>query len=92
MFTSANGFSFESGLTDFSVYEVELKKAMVNASKKVVALLDHSKINKNSIASFASLNQIDTLITNYVMQDSEIKKLKEQNIKAIVVSADENIH
>jgi len=92
MFTSANGFSFESGLTDFSVYEVELKKAMVNASKKVVALLDHSKINKNSIASFASLNQIDTLITNYVMQDSEIKKLKEQNIKTIVVSANGNIH
>jgi DeoR/GlpR family transcriptional regulator of sugar metabolism len=92
MFTSANGFSFESGLTDFSVYEVELKKAMVNASKKVVALLDHSKINKNSIATFASLNQIDTLITNYVMKDSEIKKLKEQNIKTIVVSTDENIH
>ncbi|MDG0029714.1 DeoR/GlpR family DNA-binding transcription regulator [Priestia sp. Y58] len=92
MFTSANGFSLESGLTDFSVYEVELKKAMVNASKKVVALLDHSKIHKNSIASFASLDQIDTLVTNYALEDSEVKKLEEKDITTILVSTNENIH
>src|SRR5699024_3138658 len=38
MFTSANGFSFESGLTDFNLYEVELKKEMVKRAGKVVAL------------------------------------------------------
>lgn len=85
MFTSANGFSFESGLTDFSVYEVELKKAMVNAAKRVVALLDHTKINKNSIASFASTNQIDIIITDYAMQDSYLKKFKEQGIDVRIV-------
>lgn len=86
MFTSANGFSFESGLTDFSVYEVELKKAMVNSAKRVVALLDHTKINKNSIASFASTDQIDIIITDYVMQDSYLNKFKEHNIDVRMVS------
>ena len=86
MFTSANGFSFESGLTDFSVYEVELKKAMVNAANRVVALLDHTKINKNSIASFASIDQIDTIITDYAMQDNLLKKFKEHNIDVKVVA------
>ncbi|SHE12653.1 HTH-type transcriptional repressor glcR [Chlamydia abortus] len=89
MFTSANGFSFEAGLTDFSVYEVELKKAMVHAAKKVVALLDHSKINKNSIASFASLDEIDILITDYAMPDSELKALKGQNIEVLIATTDE---
>lgn len=86
MFTSANGFSIESGLTDFSVYEVELKKAMVNASQKVIALLDHTKINKNSIASFASLNQIDKIITNYEMPHAFREELETNNVEIITVS------
>jgi DeoR/GlpR family transcriptional regulator of sugar metabolism len=88
MFTSANGFSIESGLTDFSVYEVELKREMVKASNHVVALLDHSKINKNSIASFASTNQIDTIITDADMENSYAKKLTDQNIEVIKVSSE----
>jgi DeoR/GlpR family transcriptional regulator of sugar metabolism len=80
MFTSANGFSLDSGLTDFSVYEVELKKAMVNASNKVIALLDHTKINKNSIASFASIDQIDSIITDGEITEEFAQKLKDVNI------------
>lgn len=90
MFASANGFSFESGLTDFNVYEVELKKAMVNTSKRVTALLDHTKINKNSIASFASVNQVHTIITDCNVTDSYMKKFEEHNVKVIRVLTDEN--
>jgi DeoR/GlpR family transcriptional regulator of sugar metabolism len=86
MFTSANGFSLESGLTDFSVYEVELKKAMVKASEKVVALLDHTKLNKSSIASFASINQINTIIIDENTSEVDMQKIKEQNIEVITVS------
>lgn len=86
MFTSANGFSLEAGLTDFSVYEVELKKAMVNASEKVVALLDHTKLNKSSIASFASIKQIDTIIIDNNISEVDMMKIKEQNIEVITVS------
>ena len=35
MFTSANGFSLEKGLTDFNLYEVQLKREMVIAQKKL---------------------------------------------------------
>lgn len=88
MFTSANGFSIESGLTDFSVYEVELKKAMVNASKKVVALLDHTKINKNSIASFAALSQIDLIITDEELSKDYREKLEQNHIDFITVTSE----
>ncbi|PLS02280.1 DeoR/GlpR family DNA-binding transcription regulator [Neobacillus cucumis] len=86
LFTSANGFSFDSGLMDFSVYEVELKKAMVSASKKVVALLDHTKINKNSIAPFASIDQIDTIITDFDITADYARKFLEHNIEVIIAS------
>lgn len=63
-FTSPYAFSVKDGLSDFSLYEVELKREMVAAANKVVALLDHSKINKSSIATFAHSNEIDAFITD----------------------------
>ncbi|MEN1969866.1 DeoR/GlpR family DNA-binding transcription regulator [Lentibacillus sp. N15] len=86
LFTSANGFSVEAGLTDFSVYEVQLKKAMVDAARNVIALLDHSKINNNSIASFASIQQINAIITDYNMPDHELQVLEEEGINVFIVS------
>lgn len=64
MFTSANGFSAENGLTDFNLYEVELKKEVLQRSKKVVALIDSSKIGTSSSGVFAGTAQISTLITD----------------------------
>lgn len=84
MFTSASGFTIEQGLTDFNVYEVELKKLMVNSSTQVVALLDHSKIGKNSIATFATTNQVDKIITDSQIHDDCIKQLTENHIQLTV--------
>lgn len=81
MFTSASGFDFENGLTDFNMYEVELKKMMVNASNRVVALLDHTKFNKKSIASFAALHDIHMIITDDDIPNEDVEKLKEFNIE-----------
>lgn len=86
MFTSANGFSIDSGLTDFSMYEVELKKSMINASKKVIALLDHTKMNTNSIASFAPINQIDMIITDEKLPEGYEEKLRALDVEVLFAS------
>ncbi|UZJ81005.1 DeoR/GlpR family DNA-binding transcription regulator [Fictibacillus sp. KU28468] len=88
LFTSSNGFSIKSGLTDFSVYEVELKKAMVKASKKVVALLDHSKFHKNSIASFAALDDLDIIITDSSEAESDKSVLEQHGVELITVETE----
>lgn len=69
MFTSASGYTPENGLTDFNLYEVELKREMVKRSKMVVALIDQTKIGKNSSAVFAAPDEIDILITDQEMDD-----------------------
>jgi DeoR/GlpR family transcriptional regulator of sugar metabolism len=88
MFTSASGFTLEDGLTDFNVYEVELKKSMIKASSKLIALLDYSKLGKTSIASFASLDQIDLLITNNHTDPVFLRELKKQNIDVVLASSE----
>ncbi|OYD07414.1 DeoR/GlpR family DNA-binding transcription regulator [Paludifilum halophilum] len=80
MFTSAYGFCFETGLTDFNVYEVELKKEMIKKANKVVALIDHTKINKSSISSFVSADHIDRLITDMKLPEDMLKRFRDCDI------------
>ncbi|MCP3027821.1 DeoR/GlpR family DNA-binding transcription regulator [Halobacillus sp. A5] len=83
MFTSGNGFSVESGLTDFNLYEVALKRELVKKSNKIIALVDSSKIDKASSAVFATPEEIDILITDNVTNVELSTKLKEKNIEFI---------
>ncbi|WP_163876360.1 DeoR/GlpR family DNA-binding transcription regulator [Paenibacillus favisporus] len=63
-FTSAEGLSVREGMTDFSLYEAELKKLMIASSSKTVALVDHTKLGRRSIATSAKMEDIDVLITD----------------------------
>lgn len=84
MFTSANGFSIESGLTDFNLYEVELKKEIVKRSKEVIAIIDSSKIGTTSSGIFAKLDEIDKLITDKPITEELSESLLDRNIEIIV--------
>ncbi|MGT2950064.1 hypothetical protein BU202_03055 [Streptococcus cuniculi] len=70
LFVSAHSFNLADGLSDFNIYEVELKKMMVKHSEKVIALIDSSKLENSSVATFLSADQIDTFITdNHIPAD-----------------------
>jgi DeoR/GlpR family transcriptional regulator of sugar metabolism len=84
MFTSARGFGYNDGLTDFNVYEVELKKSMVASANKLVALLDHTKLGRSSIASFASPQDIDTIVTDSGVAEEDLHKLQQLGIEVVV--------
>lgn len=80
-FTSAHGFTMENGLMDFNVYEVELKKLFIASVDKVVALLDHTKIGRRSIATFATTDQIHTLITDSAADQNY---LRDANFEVVI--------
>ncbi len=86
MFTSANGFSFENGLEDFNLYEVQIKKEIVKRASKVIALVDSSKIGKSSSAVFAKFEQIDRLITDQPIESPFLNKLNEYRIDTIITN------
>lgn len=64
LFTSAYAISTTGGLSDFNLYEVELKKKMVELASQTIALIDSTKFEKKSIATFATLDQLSGLITD----------------------------
>ncbi|ACL69084.1 DeoR/GlpR family DNA-binding transcription regulator [Halothermothrix orenii] len=84
MFTSAHGFTLKDGLTDFNVYEVELKNKMVSKSKKVIALLDHTKIGYTSTTSFCSIDNLDVIVTDNKTPSNKIEEIRNAGIEVIV--------
>lgn len=86
LFTSPAGFKPDSGLTDFNVYEVELKRKMVNATDRVIALMDSTKFGVGSIASYADTPRIQTLITDNGAPADMLEALKARNIQVCSVN------
>lgn len=79
-FVSAHGFTLEEGLTDFNVYESELKKALIKRAKKTIALLDYSKLGRTSTASFATLDDIDLIITDDKSDENLLDEYRKANV------------
>jgi DeoR/GlpR family transcriptional regulator of sugar metabolism len=61
---SGSGFSIERGFTISNRYESQLKQVVVEKAKKVIVIMDSSKINKDLTFTFATLDDVDAWITN----------------------------
>ncbi len=63
-FMGANGISAERGLTTPDTGEAAVKRAMINAARTAVVLADHTKVGNDCLARFATLDQVDLLVTD----------------------------
>lgn len=61
-FMAASGFSIDSGFTVSNIYECELKQKIIKQAKKVVLLMDESKIDKDLPFTYATLDDIDVWV------------------------------
>lgn len=64
LFISCDGMSPANGLTTPYREEAALKRAMIGAARRVVALVDHSKVGHDHFVRFASWSEVDVLVTN----------------------------
>ena len=64
LFISSDGMSPEAGLTTPYREEAALKQAMMRAARRVVALVDHSKLGQDHFIRFADWSEVDVLVTN----------------------------
>ena len=61
-FLGADGVSVERGLTTPDVAEAAVKRAMLQATRRVVVLADHTKIGNDCFARVGGLDEVDTLV------------------------------
>ena len=68
-FMGVNGFTFEKGASTPDLQHAEIKQSMVNSAAKVYLLFDHSKLGRKAFARFASLDEIDCVVTDEVRKE-----------------------
>ena len=84
-FFGAKGFTIEEGLTDVDSAEVAVKRNMVARARQVIAIVDSSKWGGVGFASFASIDQVDRVITDKDAPPDMVTALREANVDVVIV-------
>lgn len=85
-FIAATGLTANSGLSNSNIFELNIKKLAMSQSKEVNVVLDSSKFEVESLASFASFGSISRLITDRNPPASILKVCENYRVELLVVS------
>jgi DeoR family transcriptional regulator of aga operon/DeoR family fructose operon transcriptional repressor len=77
-FIGASGVTLGKGYTTPNPYMSDIIKAMIRAADKVYALVDSSKLGQATLASFASLEEVDLLISDEAAPSAFLQALQQQ--------------
>jgi DeoR/GlpR family transcriptional regulator of sugar metabolism len=64
LFLGVHGISAEAGLSTPNLAEAETNRRLVQSARRVVVVADHTKWGTVGLSSFATLDQVDTLVTD----------------------------
>lgn len=90
-FISSKALSFEAGLTDATIDEGEVKKAMIENSKSVYIIVDHTKINETAFYQVCGYKQMSKIITDDIglltkEQETCLQSFRNEGIEVIIGS------
>ncbi|MFF2008591.1 DeoR/GlpR family DNA-binding transcription regulator [Streptomyces sp. NPDC058195] len=64
LFLGVHGISVEAGLSTPNLAEAETNRRFVQSARRVVVVADHTKWGTVGLSSFATLEQVDTFVTD----------------------------
>jgi DeoR/GlpR family transcriptional regulator of sugar metabolism len=64
LFLGVHGISVEAGLSTPNLAEAETNRRLVQSARRVVVVADHTKWGVVGLSSFATLERVDTLVTD----------------------------
>jgi DeoR family fructose operon transcriptional repressor len=83
-FVATNGLSTSHGLTTPDREEAATKRAIVAAGRRTVVLCDSSKIGVESSLRFASVSDIDVLVTDSAIKPDDQKALDAAGVEVVI--------
>lgn len=83
-FVGTNGVDARFGFSTPDTAEAAVKTAIVQSARRVVALADSSKLDKETLVRFAALSEIDTLITTVSPSAELAAALAAANVEVVI--------
>jgi DeoR/GlpR family transcriptional regulator of sugar metabolism len=84
-FIGVDAVDFNIGFMNFSAEEIQPKKLMIEASREVIVLCDHSKFDKVAFVNICSFRNVDLVITGKEADPKVIDRLEKTGVKVMVV-------
>ena len=88
VFLGVSGAS-ATGLFDYSLEDSEIKRALIEHSSRVIALVDHSKFDRSSVAKVCELGDIDILVSDATPTGTLAGALASANV-SVAIATDRN--
>jgi DeoR/GlpR family transcriptional regulator of sugar metabolism len=85
LFLGCHGIDPVAGLTTPNLAEAETNRSFVAAARRVVAVADHTKWGTVGLSTFASLAEIDTLVTDSGLP-VEIRSAVAEQVREVVIA------
>jgi len=85
LFLGVDGFDTQIGVTTPNVLEARVNRAMVKASKRVIAACDSTKFSRCSLALIVPPTAIHTVITDAHISESDTEALRNVGIEVVIV-------
>jgi DeoR family fructose operon transcriptional repressor len=76
----------ESGATSYDIAEVELARAMIDRSARLMVLADRSKLGAQSRVGLCRCDEIDVLVTDRRADAAHISALKDRGVAEIALA------
>jgi DeoR family deoxyribose operon repressor len=83
-FISTGGLDPKLGLTTYFYYEAEIKREMIRSARQIILVTDSTKLGKISITHFASLDEINIIITDDGISKEYQEILTDRGIELII--------
>ncbi|KRF09529.1 D-beta-D-heptose 1-phosphate adenosyltransferase [Arthrobacter sp. Soil782] len=84
VFIGTNGVHPEFGLSTPDPEEASVKAAIVRSARRVVVLADASKLNTETLVSFAELGDMDALVTDAQPDTGFTRALAEADVELVI--------
>ncbi|MCH6159063.1 DeoR/GlpR family DNA-binding transcription regulator [Streptomyces marispadix] len=85
LFLGVHGISTEAGLSTPNLAEAETNRHFVGSARRVVVVADHTKWGTVGLSSFASLEDVGTLVTDGGLPQGARERIRE-HIRELVVA------
>lgn len=85
LFLAVDGFDTRIGITTPNILESRVNRAMVNASRRVVAVCDSTKFSRSSMALIVPPSAIHTVITDDQISKETADTLRDAGVEVIIV-------
>ena len=85
-FVGAAGFTLESGLSDATDEEAQIKRAMVAAARRIIAIVDRTKWERAAFATFCRTDDIDLVVTDDGAPPAMVRELGSRGVDVRLVA------